>query len=226
MTGPRPVRLFCALPLPVPVKHAIDTWWSQQGDVPSGLRPVPDERLHLTVAFFGSVGLPSVSELQQRLGRAASRHGPFALQLDGGGRFDGHVLWARVVGDVEPLRGLARAAGAAGRRVGLDLEDRRYRPHVTLARASRPMELRPWAARTASLRSDGWTASELELVRSDLAAGGPSYTVLASWPLGRTPDPGGASSSSAQDGRDHDDGHQDAERERDDPATQAGRHQA
>jgi 2'-5' RNA ligase len=212
----RPLRLFCALDVPPDVRSALDAWWVEQPVPPAGLKRVPAQLLHVTVTFFGAVAPDRVDELGRRLARAASRHPAVGLGLAGGGRFDGRVLWARVVGDVARLRALERSTTAAGRRASLTVDRRGYRPHVTLARSRRPVDLRPWSGRLAQLRSPTWTADRLVLLRSDLAAGGPAYTPVAAWPL---------AAGSAQGGR-HDDDDEHDECQRDDPPPQPGSHQA
>lgn len=89
------------------------------------------------------------------------------------------------------LRRLASAAAAAGRRAGLDMEEpRRFRAHLTLARArSRGPDLRPFAAALDGFAGEPWTAAELALIRSNPPTSGvpgeqPRYEQIAGWPLG------------------------------------------
>lgn len=155
-----------------------------------GLRWVQPESWHLTLAFLGGVEPRRLPDLETRLGRAASRAVPLELRLNGAGRFGRNVLWAGVDGDRDGVRRLAAATAAAARRVGLDVEDKPYRPHLTLARGDGRTDLRSIADALAGLASPPWTADELELVRSHLGEG-PNRTarheVVARWPLGRPP---------------------------------------
>jgi RNA 2',3'-cyclic 3'-phosphodiesterase len=92
----------------------------------------------------------------------------------------------------EALRRLASTTAAAGRRVGLGTDEpRRFRAHLTLARArSSQLDLRPYIAELDAFAGDPWTAAELALVRSNLPESGvpgeqPRYERIAAWPLGR-----------------------------------------
>jgi len=93
---------------------------------------------------------------------------------------------------VDDLRRLAASVTAAARRCGIAVDDRPYRPHLTLARARGGADLRPAVATLAGFAGSPWTADALSLVRSRLGAG-PGGTalhdVVGTWPLGRAPRP-------------------------------------
>jgi 2'-5' RNA ligase len=88
----------------------------------------------------------------------------------------------------DDLRALAASVGAAARRCRIAVDDRPYRPHVTLARARPGTELRPVVETLRGFAGTPWTADTLHLVRSRLGAGPggtAAYEVIATWPLGR-----------------------------------------
>ena len=84
-------------------------------------------------------------------------------------------------GERAALRRLAERTAAASRRCGLDVPDSRYRPHVTLARARRPTDLRPAVEALGPLRAS-WSVDHIVLVRSTLGAH-PTHEVLAQIPF-------------------------------------------
>ena len=125
--------------------------------------------------------------LTDRLGRAARRHPPIALALGAGGRFGDRVLWIRVSGDVGPLRRLVQSVGAAARRERIAVDDRPYRPHLTLARARPGTELRPAVEAVRDFGGSPWTADSVHLVRSRLGAGpggSAAHEIVETWALG------------------------------------------
>lgn len=155
---------------------------------PAGLRWVPPQRWHLTVAFYGEVVDRRLGELTEWLGRAADRSPAGTVELAGAGTFPptagrARVLWAGLAGDLPALTRLAAAAAAAGRRTGIAVADRPWRPHLTLARAgAAPVDCGDLVGALAGYRGPPWAAPELRLVRSSL--GPPSrYETLARWPL-------------------------------------------
>jgi 2'-5' RNA ligase len=180
------MRAFVAL---VPPPDALTELAAAVAALPQepALRWSPPAQRHLTLAFLGEVDGPTDDELRTRLARAARRHPPVPLALAGGGRFGDRVLWTGVHGDREALRRLAGTVRAAARRSGLPVDERPYRPHLTLARARPPApDLRPLAGALRGFAGRPWTASEVHLVRSDLGAGpggGARHEVVATWEL-------------------------------------------
>jgi 2'-5' RNA ligase len=184
------VRLFVALwPPPDAVSELLATVDDVRAHAP-GLRWTRPEQWHLTLAFLGNVPDDRRPELDQRLGRAASRHPPMTLRFAGGGRFGSRLLFTRVDGDRETLTRLAASVAAAARRSRIPVDDRPYRPHLTLARGRGEVDLRPVAARLESFAGGAWTASRLDLVESRLGrgpAGTARYVAVNAWPLAGRP---------------------------------------
>ena len=180
------MRLFIALWPPPEAIDELDAALAEVRTLGSDLRWSPSRQWHLTLTFLGEVTDKRRPELAGRLARAAARQPPLRLSFAGGGRFGKRVLFTKVSGDREPLRHLAASTSAASRRAGLPVADRPYRPHLTLARSRRDVDLRPLVAALGSFRGTGWTASQLHLVQSRLGQG-PSrtavYETVDAWPL-------------------------------------------
>ena len=183
------MRLFAALdPPPGEIAALAEALAAAMAGPDERLRRVPPEQWHLTTAFYGDVPEAVVPELTERLGRAAGRTGPMSLRLCGAGTFPkqaakGRVLWAGVDGDVTELSRLADRCVAAGRRCGLAMEERPYRPHLTLARTRRdPLDLRDPVTALSTYEGHPWPATSLRLVKSTL---GPKVTheTLHEWRL-------------------------------------------
>jgi 2'-5' RNA ligase len=180
------MRLFVAV---TPPQEALDELSSATAAMRSAhpeLRWTRPDQWHLTLAFLGGVDDQARSDLSTRLGRAAIQHPAMKLALHGAGRFGDRVLWTRVAGDVVALRGLAASVRAVARRARVDVEDRPYRPHLTLARGREGADLRPVVDALAGFAGRTWTADQLHLVRSHLGAGPERtsrYEISASWTL-------------------------------------------
>src|SRR5690606_16273624 len=162
--------LFAALLPPEDVTAALAAEVAVLRGLPGaeGLRWTGRPGWHLTLAFYGEVGEDVVPELSARLERAARRTEPFGLALRGGGPVGrGRALCAGVGGDVAALRPLAGRAEAAERRAGVGAgEHRRYRAHLTLARAREAYDVRPYAEALGGFSGPAWTVTGLALMRS------------------------------------------------------------
>ncbi|MBH1936031.1 RNA 2',3'-cyclic phosphodiesterase [Streptomyces sp. AV19] len=185
------MRLFVAV---IPPSSAL----AELADAAAQLRGFPDagrlrwaapDTWHFTLAFLGEVDEGLLPELTERLGRAAHRHPAHEVRLARGGRFGDRVLWAGAEGDVGTLGGLAASAAAGARRTGIGVDESRpFHAHLTLARATGRLSLRPYAEALADFRGTPFRVGRLELVRSRLPGSGtpgerPRYETVESWPL-------------------------------------------
>jgi RNA 2',3'-cyclic 3'-phosphodiesterase len=179
------VRLFAAVLLPPDVVAHLDEAVAPYRD--DVLRWATSDSWHLTLAFYGQVDDAKVPDLKARLTRAGRRHSALSLSLGSAGRFGQRALWVGCDGDIGPMRALARTVAAAGRRVGaLAYESRRFKAHLTVARAPKPVDLRPYVEALREYRGPGWIADEVALVRSHLSAGEnrrAKYETLSQHPL-------------------------------------------
>jgi 2'-5' RNA ligase len=147
---------------------------------------VPEERLHVTLAFLGEVADPL--PYGEALAEAVRDVEPFVLRVEGGGAFPRparpRVLWAGVEGDVDALQRLARIARRAARAAGIDVERTAFVPHVTVARVrDRAYDGTPAVAALGEVRGEPWTVTEVVLMRSVLGPK-PSYEPLRRCPVG------------------------------------------
>lgn len=155
------------------------------------LRWAPPEAWHLTLAFLGEVPSAGQAVVSRRLAGPAARHAPVRLVCAGAGTFGparaARVLWVGLDGERDRLGALARSVAAAARRAGVEVEPRPFRPHLTLARAARPLPVEDLLAALAGYAGPPWTADRLHLVRSHPPPGAgrpPRYETVRTWPLG------------------------------------------
>ena len=180
------MRLFVAVDPPAQQRDALD---ATIGERDARLRWVPTEQWHLTLVFCGEVDEQVVPDLQERLTRAAARTDPFALRLAAAGTFPrqagrARVLWVGLAGDTVTLSRLADRSAAAARRCSIAVEDRAFRPHLTVARARRDtVDARDYVQRLSSYESAPWQVTSIRLVHSTLGAQ-VHHRTLAEFPLG------------------------------------------
>ena len=124
-------RLFVALPLPETVTLRLA---ALAGGVP-GARWVPAQNMHVTLRFIGDVDGREAADVAAILAEVEAPS--FEMAIEGvdifGGRRDARILYAGVV-PRDPLKRLRDKIEAALQRAGLAAEERKFHPHVTLAR--------------------------------------------------------------------------------------------
>ena len=168
------MRLFVALRFAPPVLDALE---SVQRQLTGTL--TRRENLHMTLCFLGEVSGDRLPLLRQQLEPLAQRTPPFSMTLDLLETFgSGKGRLACLTGAAPaPLSTLVRDLEAALRAQGFSLEERTFRPHVTLARRC--------AASPAPIAPIRFTARTLYLMRSERIAGVLTYTPLFTAPFGR-----------------------------------------
>ena len=100
------------------------------------MRWVPPERWHVTLAFLGEVDPDRIPSLAAHLDEVAGTHPPLeGMCLANAGTFRG-VLWLGVqpTGRHSPADRLARAVQREMRAIGIPVERRPWRAHLTIAR--------------------------------------------------------------------------------------------
>ena len=178
-----PTRTFVAIALPALLRGAIAALASQgRRSAPPGLRWANAAQAHLTLAFLGDLGDDALERVRASVRRVARSGAPFACSLRGAGAFPradaARVLWLGWGDGVDEVTTLHAALRDALAEVGFEPEARRFHPHVTLARARAPLDLRALVDDLAAWRSEPWTVSALDVMASRLGRGGAEHVRL------------------------------------------------
>jgi 2'-5' RNA ligase len=185
------MRMFVALLPPPTVLEHLEDFLAVRREAGPELRWASPEQWHLTLAFMVSVADRHLDDLSDRLDQAAARRTAFRLALVGGGAFPdptrAKVLFGRVETEGEELERLATGVRAAAAKAGAGPDGGPFHPHVTLARAGRPLEATRWLRVLDAYRGEPWVAQEVVLVASHLGEGPrrrPRHEVVESFRLG------------------------------------------
>jgi len=177
------IRLFVALDFPADVR---DRLAGLGGGVP-GARWTDSENLHLTLRFIGEVPEDTAADIDQALSEIEAPG--FDLVLDGVGMYgssrNARILWAGVERS-EPLVHLQSKVESALVRCGLAAEERKFSPHVTLARLrDAPKErIGRFLEERGLFRAGPMRIGHFTLYRSHLGKGGAVYEALREYGLG------------------------------------------
>ena len=159
------------------------------------IRWVPAHNVHLTLKFLGDVSPSSLDLIKQMMLAEASEFRVFEVQVDGLGCYPSlrrpRVLWVGLKAPSE-LASLQRAIEGAAARLGYEVEEREFSPHLTIGRvrqnaSSDDVHKIRTAVEGCPMGPLGSTRVEaVHLFKSELRPEGSIYTRLFSAPLQRT----------------------------------------
>jgi 2'-5' RNA ligase len=171
------MRLFIAIPLAPAVVAELAALTDRLKSPEDGLRWSAEAGWHITLQFLGSTAPQQFDCVAAGLRQI--RYAPFEIQLEPPGFFDrAGVFFAGVRLSAE-LTGLQERVVAATTPCGFVSEDRRYQPHITLARDKGGRQgLRKLKGRIAGVPAfSSFVAGEFLLYESFPGPGGSRYEV-------------------------------------------------
>lgn len=190
------MRTFVALEVPETVNVRLDALVSHWRRESPPARWLPAASRHLTLVFLGTLGEDALAPLDRELATVCAAQPPQALALAGCGAFPGRgrarVLWVGLRRS-DALHRLQRELARACRKLGFEIDERPFSPHLTVARCRRPWPSRAierWrrAAGEALAASDPWggfAVDRTSLFESLPGPRGVQYRVVRSYPLTR-----------------------------------------
>ena len=126
------MRYFVAVDIPDSIATSLVSY---QPDSGSKIRLVKPNQMHITLHYIGQAEVETVSKISSSLEKVQAKS--FTISLNGVGTFSTYnkskILWAGV-SNLDGLRDLYLAVGEALSEIGIQLEQRKYKPHITLAR--------------------------------------------------------------------------------------------
>jgi len=168
------MRLFTALPLPDALRRELGALTAGC----EGLRPLPLEQLHVTLVFIGEVNPRDLSPIEEAL--AGLEIPPLSLHCEA--LFDSGrgALGLQLRPDPALQRLQKQMRARLGEVAGVRLEQRPYKPHLTLARYPQhpPAQLGPLLARLQG-QSYPWSCDRFGLYSSQLRAEGALHRLEA-----------------------------------------------
>jgi 2'-5' RNA ligase len=179
------MRTFIAIEIPAEIKKemaevqgrlkspGVDAGWTRL------------EGIHLTLKFLGEIDEQRVPEIMNALTRAANGVGKFHLEIAGTGAFpnpkNARVVWIGVSGDIEKLAALQFSIEEAMAGLGMEREERKFTPHLTLGRIKYIRSRDAWVSALDALkdiRLAGFDVDAVSLMKSELQRSGAVYTEI------------------------------------------------
>lgn len=149
---------------------------------------VPQRNLHITLNFIGEVSPDKIKLIKNELENLAQSHDEFELKLSDLDAFPdvqkGRVIWVRVQNS-KNLQNLQADCEARLQHMGLELENRQYRPHMTVARIRSPRNLKDVLSPYNGHKFGTLTVDSVVLYESKLGGAFPVYEKMAQFELKR-----------------------------------------
>ena len=196
--SPEAFRLFISLSVPEAVKQSIEAAQTELRRVASGntARWTRREQFHLTLRFLGNVPVNQLEELVEQSRLSARPFAPLHLTAQRLGFFPNaklpRIIWAGISDRDNQLENLWRSLQSAVQPFTREEPETQFKAHVTLGRINRlrrpeTLDLAKTAAQFDNQSFGQWTATQLELMRSELSPTGARHSELAAIPLLGTP---------------------------------------
>lgn len=179
------VRAFIAVDIGNEIRGKLDELQRKLKKVHANIRWVKPRNIHLTLAFLGEVPANRVDSIKEALRDACAGQPAFDLIAVGTGFFGKprypRVIWAGV-SDCAPLKALQNRIGHALHQSGIEFDEKRFSPHLTLGRVKgidRHIEpLLEKIGKYGEADLGGACIAHVELVQSKLAPHGAEYEIL------------------------------------------------
>jgi len=175
------MRLFAGLDISSEIAASLA---NLEGGIP-GARWIAPENHHVTLVFIGEVPEHVADEIDETL--ADIDHPALDLSVEGLGTFGHakpHTLWAGIA-DSPGLNHLQAKVTQALRDLGIEIERRKFFPHVTLARLKdAPADrLRTFIAGNSPFHAGTFHVPAFTLFQSFVTKDGSDYRRLMEYPL-------------------------------------------
>ncbi|MEW9667824.1 RNA 2',3'-cyclic phosphodiesterase [Ammoniphilus sp. 3BR4] len=181
------IHYFLAVPIPISLAQRLADWLSSRHEELPFKNKVVAEDYHITLHFLGRAEDKSLSQVIAGIPKAKEGISSFSLQATHFGYFgekqSPRIFWVGTEHE-RALHELQKATGYVCEQAGFQMENRPYRPHITIARR--------WQGEFSFVLPDfqqelgdtdlSWKADRFCLYRSHMDRM-PKYEVVESFPF-------------------------------------------
>jgi 2'-5' RNA ligase len=159
-------------------------------DVQTTIKWVKPDGIHLTLKFLGNIPVASTSDVTKAMTNAAKQISPFYLEIKTLGAFPNlervQVIWLGLGGELDKLTLLQQLVESNLIQLGFSAEQRRFKPHLTLARLGKEVpssdrqQIGKLIAGLSFDTHDRIIIDSINLIRSQLTREGAIYNRISS----------------------------------------------
>lgn len=186
------MRYFIALEIPEDCRQELEDVQNHLKEILPDIRLTNTDKLHLTIAFIGDQPEKMTDDLVQVIKRAVFDIEPFEVTpayIDGfPDLHQAHIFWIGMKGDIDKLFVVRERIKDGLIKLGLDVDDRRYIPHVAIAKINNNFQLQSGQElEMEKMMMDNFSPiqiSSIKLFESIPEEGFHKHNTLAEIPLG------------------------------------------
>ena len=178
------LRTFISVSLPkeiVNIKKMLQSTIDSKG---VEIKWVRDGNMHLTLKFIGHTPEASVEDINKTLKSVTEDFSSISLSIVGSGCFPrperARTLWVGITGEKDKLNDFVDAINISLEPFGFPIQERKFIPHVTLARIKYPQKYTPDITQflNTTFTELPMKISRINLMSSQLFSKGAVYTIL------------------------------------------------
>lgn len=186
------LRAFVAVEIDQGIKKRLADLQEILKEAEGGVRWVEVENIHITLKFLGHIDEANLSAVKDIVKIAITGVSPFCIEFKGVGAFPRPERPRVLTVTVKDTSGSLSRINAGLEeeffgKLGIEKEDRRYSPHLTLGRIKFAKNVTPLVRLMARHSADDFGVEQVEsvvLMQSQLSPEGPIYTQLEKFYLG------------------------------------------
>ena len=178
------LRAFISVSIPreiVNIKKMLQSTIHSKG---AKIKWVKNGNMHLSLKFIGHTPESSVEDLNKTLKSVTKEFSPISLSIIGPGCFPRpervRTLWVGIAGEIDKLDDLVNAINGNLTQLGFPIQERKFIPHITLARIKYPQKHTPDVTQflNTTFTELPMKISRINLMSSQLFSKGAVYTIL------------------------------------------------
>lgn len=184
------IRSFIAAEISPEVQDAIRVFQADLAPLFTDFRWTPPEQIHITLLFLGEISMHVLAELIEQIPQRIADIKRFSMTPMGLDAFphsaQARVLWVGFQSVPSQLLQLHVRLSELSEMLELNLDTRRFKPHLTLARyrnVHRGSDLTSYLSQFITIIFPGLKIDHITLFRSDYKSSRPIYTRLAEFGL-------------------------------------------
>lgn len=180
------IRTFIAIDTPVDIKVDMSALQQKLKESAADVRWESSEKFHATIKFLGDTEESRLDDVVKGMETAAGGVHPFRLTYEGLGTFPDRrhprVIWIGCHNEDGSLESFKTRLDGELTRLGFDIDDRPFRPHVTLGRVKSEKRMQYLLSILENLTFDRRPATigGILFVKSLLRPQGAEYSLLHS----------------------------------------------